>query len=334
MSNSASQADTDATPAAVYDAVQSAVSDVLIGNEQIIEGVTIALLTRGHVLLEGVPGVAKTTIANTFSRAIGLEYSRIQMTPDVLPADITGTHIYRETTGEFELRKGPIFANVIVADEINRATPKTQSALLEAMQERQVTIDGETLQLPEPFLVIATQNPIEMDGTFELAEAQRDRFSLKYQVGLPDRDTETALFDRFDSTPELGPETVDAVVDIETILAARDQIADIYVSESVREYILDIVEKTRSDPSIEHGGSPRATLAFLNAGKARAAIHGRAYVLPDDIKTLVRPVLIHRLVRNTDARLSDRSTEAIIDEISETVPTPGSEASFEPPATQ
>jgi MoxR-like ATPase len=173
-----------------------------------------------------------------------------------------------------------------------------------------------------------------MDGTFELAEAQRDRFSLKYQVDLPDRDNETALFDRFDSTPGLSPETVDAVVDIETIVAARDQITDIYVSEPVREYILDIVEKTRSDPSIEHGGSPRATLAFLNAGKARAAIHGREYVLPDDIKTLVRPVLIHRLVRNTDARLSDRSTEAILDEISDAVPTPGSEASFEPPSSK
>lgn len=329
MSNSASRVD-DATPAGIYNAVQSAVGDVLIGNEEIIEGVTIALLTRGDVLLEGVPGVAKTTIANTFARASGLEYSRIQMTPDVLPADITGTHIYREATGEFELRKGPIFANVVVADEINRVTPKTQSALLEAMQERQVTIDGETLQLPEPFLVIATQNPIEMEGTFELAEAQRDRFSLKYHVELPDRDDETALFDRFNSTPDLGPETVDAVVDSETIVAARAQLSEVYVSEPVREYILDIVQETRSDPGIEYGGSPRATLAFLNAGKARAAIQGRKYVLPDDIKALAKPVLIHRLVRNTDARLSDRSTEAIVDDLVEAVPTPGSEASFEP----
>jgi MoxR-like ATPase len=310
------------------------VGDVLIGNEEIIEGVTIALLTRGHVLLEGVPGVAKTTIANTFSRALGVEYARIQMTPDVLPADITGTYIYRETTGEFELRKGPIFANVVVADEINRATPKTQSALLEAMQERQVTIDGETLPLPEPFLVIATQNPIEMDGTFELAEAQRDRFSLKYQVDLPNRDDETALLDRFDAEPDLGPETVEAVVDTETILDARAAITDIYVADPVRDYILDLVGATRSDPGLEHGGSPRASLTFLNAGKARAAIHGRNYVLPDDIKTLVKPVLIHRVVQNTDARLSDRSTIDIIDDIVDSVPTPGSEASFEPPATK
>jgi MoxR-like ATPase len=254
------------------------------------------------------------------------------MTPDVLPADITGTNIYREQTGEFELRKGPIFGNVVVADEINRSTPKTQSALLEAMQERQVTIEGESLRLPDPFLVIATQNPIEMDGTFELAEAQRDRFALKYQVGLPSRDDESELFDRFDSTPDLGPEQIEPVVDSETLLAARQRLSEIHVSEPVREYVLDIVQATRSDQGLAHGGSPRATLTFLNAGKARAAIHGRAYVLPDDIKALVEPVLVHRLVRNTDARLSDRSTAAIIQDIVESVPTPGSEASFEPSA--
>lgn len=331
MSNSTSAMGKSDDPAAVYTAINDSVEDILIGNERIIEGLTIALLTRGHVLLEGVPGVAKTTIANAFSQALGLEYARIQMTPDVLPADITGTYIYRESTGEFELRKGPIFANIVVADEINRATPKTQSALLESMQERQVTIEGETLTLPEPFLVIATQNPIEMEGTFELAEAQRDRFMLKYQVDLPERENEAALFDRFDSNPELGPEIVENVVDSSTLLDAREQIADVYISDSIREYVLDIVHATRSEQGVEHGGSPRATLAFLNAGKARAAIHGREYVLPDDIKSLVEPVLVHRIVRNTDARLSDRSTEEIIREIIETVPTPGSDASFEPP---
>lgn len=332
MSNSGSQTVQSGDPAAVYSAVDAAVSEVLVGNEAIVEGLTIALLTRGHVLLEGVPGVAKTTIANAFSRAIGLDYSRIQMTPDVLPADITGTNIYREQTGEFELRKGPIFANVVVADEINRSTPKTQSALLEAMQERQVTIEGETLPLPDPFLVIATQNPIEMDGTFELAEAQRDRFALKYQVGLPNRDDESTLFDRFDSNPDLGPAQVESVVDSETLIAARERLSEIYVSEPVREYVLDIVHATRSDDALAHGGSPRATLTFLNAGKARAAIHGRAYVLPDDIKALAEPVLIHRLVRNTDARLSDRSTADIIQAILDATPTPGSEASFQPSA--
>ena len=321
-------------PETLYTTLEDAVGDVLIGNERIVEGLTIALLTQGHVLLEGVPGVAKTTIANAFSRALGLDYTRIQMTPDVLPADITGTHIYREATGEFDLRKGPLFANVVVADEINRATPKTQSALLEAMEERQVTIEGSTLSLPEPFLVIATQNPIEMQGTFELPEAQRDRFALKYTVDLPDRADESALFDRFDGAPDLNAKSIEAVVDAETVLAARDQIAESYVAEPVREYILDLVHATRSDSEIEHGGSPRATLTFLSAGKARAAIHGRSYVLPDDIKALAVPVLAHRLVRSTDSRLSDQSPTAIIETIVDSVPTPGSEASFQPPTSQ
>ena len=335
MSDSAPQEkQTESDAAGLYSTLKSEVDKILIGNETVVEGLTIALLTRGHVLLEGVPGVAKTTIANAFSRAIGLNYTRMQMTPDVLPADITGTHIYREATGEFELRKGPIFANVAVADEINRATPKTQSALLEAMQEQQVTIEGETLSLPDPFLVIATQNPIEMDGTFELAEAQRDRFALKYKVGLPNRDDESALFDRFNSTPELDAKIVESVVDTDTILAIREQINEIYISEPVREYILDIVHATRSDPGLEHGGSPRATLTFLNTSKARAAIHGRNYVLPDDIKALVEPVLIHRLIRNTDSRLNDRSTTEIIDEIVDSVAAPGSEASFKPPVRE
>ena len=318
------------SPASVYTAIEDAVDDLLIGNKRVIEGLTIALLTRGHVLLEGVPGVAKTTIANAFSQALGVEYARIQMTPDVLPADITGTYVYREATSEFELRKGPIFANIVVADEINRSTPKTQSALLEAMQEQQVTIEGETLSLPDPFLVIATQNPIEMEGTFELAEAQRDRFMLKYEIDLPSREHETALFERFDSDPQLNADIVDNVVDMETLFEARNDVTDVYVSEPVRDYILDVVNQSRSESGIEYGGSPRATLALLNGGKARAAIHNREYVIPDDIKSLVEPVLIHRLVRNTDARLSDRSTSEIVHDILEAVPTPGAGVEFYP----
>ena len=318
------------SPASVYTAIEDAVDDILIGNEQVIEGLTIALLTRGHVLFEGVPGVAKTTIANAFSQALGVEYARIQMTPDILPADITGTYVYREATSEFELRKGPIFANVVVADEINRSTPKTQSALLEAMQERQVTIEGETLSLPDPFLVIATQNPIEMEGTFALAEAQRDRFMFKYEIDIPTREQETALFERFDSDPHLAPEVVNNVVDTETLFKAQTKAANVYVSDPVREYILDIVDASRSEPGVEYGGSPRATLALLNGGKARAAIHDRDYVLPDDIKSIVEPVLIHRLVRNTDARLSDRSTTEIVRDILESVSTPSAEVEFYP----
>lgn len=327
-STSASTETDQTDPTAVYSRIDAAIGDVLVGNEDVIEGLTIALLTRGHVLLEGVPGVAKTTIANAFSRAIDLEYSRIQMTPDVLPADITGTNVYREPTGEFELRKGPIFANVVVADEINRATPKTQSALLEAMQERQVTIEGQTLELPTPFLVLATQNPLEMEGTYELPEAQRDRFSLKYIVGLPDRDDEETVLRRFDANPELGPETIDSVVTPADILAARQTVAEIHVTDSIVEYILDIVHETRNHANLEHGGSPRASLTFLQAAKARAAIQGRGYVLPDDIKALASPVLSHRLIRNTDARLQDRPTETIISELIESVPTPGSDVDF------
>ena len=319
-------------PAVLYDRVQQAVDEVLVGNEGVIEGLTIALLTRGHVLLEGVPGVAKTTIANAFSRALGLEYTRIQMTPDVLPTDITGTHVYREPTGQFELRKGPLFGNIIVADEINRATPKTQSALLEAMEEQQVTIEGKTLALPSPFCIIATQNPIEVEGTFELPEAQRDRFALKYVVDLPDRDTESAIVQQFDSAPELGPDTVEAVVTPADVLATRLTASKVYVADPIVEYILDIVHATRDDPSIEHGGSPRASLVFLNAAKARAAIHGREYVLPDDIKTLAKPVLSHRIVRNTDARMSDRSTATILTDLVDSLAVPDSEIDYSPNA--
>jgi MoxR-like ATPase len=302
-------------PQAVYEAVRDAGADVLIGNEEILEGLTVALLTRGHVLLEGVPGVAKTTIANLFARATDLEYSRIQMTPDILPADITGTHVYQESTGQFNLQKGPVFANLVVADEINRATPKTQSALLEAMQERSVTIEGETRSLPRPFMVVATQNPIEMEGTFELPEAQLDRFQLKFQVSLPDREDERELFDRFNSDPDLGPETVESAVTHDDLLDARDVVSDVFVADPVREYILDIVAASRDSADVDHGGSPRATLAFLNAGKARAAIDDREYVIPDDVKTLAHPILAHRLILSADADLSGRDVSTVVNDL-------------------
>ncbi|WP_255196478.1 AAA family ATPase [Halorarius litoreus] len=313
------------SPAELYDAVRDEAGTVLIGNEDIIEGLTVSLLTGGHVLLEGVPGVAKTTMANLFARTTGLEYQRIQMTPDILPADITGTNVYREQLGEFELRKGPVFANTVVADEINRATPKAQAALLEAMQERRVTIEGQTLALPEPFIVIATQNPIEMEGTFSLPEAQRDRFQLKLTVDLPNREDERALFDRFNSDPGLDADRATQVTTPEDIVEAQDAVAEVYLDERVREYILDIVEATRESPDILHGASPRATLAFLNAGKARAAIEGRDYVIPDDIKSLAQPVLRHRLVLTTDAQLADETTGEVIDDVLGAVSAPGAE---------
>ncbi|MEF8841326.1 MAG: AAA family ATPase [Haloarculaceae archaeon] len=312
-------------PEALARAVREETGKVLIGNEDVVDGLTVALLTRSHVLLEGVPGVAKTTMANLFARATGLEYNRIQMTPDVLPADVTGTHVYRESTGEFDLRRGPVFSNVVVADEINRATPKTQSALLEAMQERRVTIGGDTHDLTDPFAVIATQNPIEMEGTFELPEAQRDRFQFRFVVGLPDRETESELLDRFDADPDLGPADVEQVVTPEEVIEAREAVRETYISDAVKGYILDLVAGTRESPDTEHGASPRAAIAFLNASKARAAINGREYVIPDDVKTLAEPVLAHRLVLSTDAELGDVTPAEVVREVVASVTPPGSE---------
>jgi len=313
------------TPAALYETILEEVSVVLVGNEPLVEHLTVALLTRGHVLFEGVPGIGKTTLANVFARASGLQFSRIQMTPDVLPADVTGTHVYRERTGEFDLQKGPVFANLVVADEINRATPKTQSALLEAMQERTVTIQGETLGLPEPFMVIATQNPIEMEGVFELPEAQRDRFHFKLDVGYPSREEELSILDRFDDRPALGPADVSQVVGIGDVLSAREAVTDVYVADAVKEYVVDLAAATRGDPDVEVGASTRAAITLVNSAKARAAIRDRDYVVPDDVKTLARPVLAHRLVLSTDADLGEVTPGDVIERIFGQVEAPGGE---------
>jgi len=302
-------------PNAVYEALQEEIQRVLIGKTDLVENLTISLLTGGHVLLEGVPGVAKTTAARLFARASGLSESRVQMTPDLLPADITGTHVYRQTSGEFVLQRGPIFTNLMLADEINRATPKTQSALLEAMAERQVTIEGETLSLPSPFMVVATQNPIEMEGTFELPEAQRDRFQLKLTVDLPNRADERALLDRFGPEPDLGSGNVEQVVSPSSLLEAKEAVIDVHVEPDIREYILRLVETSRSHPDVEYGGSPRATLAFLYTSKARAAIHGRDYVIPDDVKAMAHPVLTHRLLLSAEAELSDVKSDDVIEDL-------------------
>ncbi|MFC7224160.1 MoxR family ATPase [Halalkalicoccus sp. GCM10025322] len=320
-------------PARVYEAIHDEMKTVLIGNDDIIEGLTISLLTGGHVLLEGPPGVAKTTAANLFARTIGLDYKRIQMTPDVLPADITGTHIFHEQTNEFTLQKGPIFANVVVADEINRASPKTQSALLEAMQEQQVTIEGETLALPEPFIVLATQNPIEMEGTFELPAAQRDRFQFKLIIDLPNRADESELVERFKTDPELGPASVDRVVSVDDLLSARAAVREIYIDSSITEYILDIMAATRDHVDIDHGASPRATLTFIQAVKARAAIDHREYVIPDDVKALAEPVLSHRLLLNAESELSGLTPTEVVADVLDSVAPPGSETETDQTAT-
>ncbi|WP_331234191.1 AAA family ATPase [Natronorarus salvus] len=314
-------------PEEIYTRLREEIDHVLIGKNDLTENLTVSLLTGGHVLLEGVPGVAKTTVATLFARASGLTEARIQMTPDLLPADITGTHVYQESTGGFSLQTGPVFSNIVIVDEINRATPKTQSALLEAMQERNVTIEGETLSLPSPFMVIATQNPIEMEGTFELPEAQRDRFQLKLTVDLPKRGEERTLLDNIDIDPTLSPEHLSQVITPSDLDSARERVIDVHIGDTVKEYVLDIVEATRTHPDVSHGGSPRASIAFLNTSKARAAIRGRRYVTPDDIKTMARPVLTHRLLLTSEAELSEVTSDDVIDDVLSTVETPGS--SFE-----
>lgn len=312
-------------PSALHDTVADTMNDVLVGQTDVVEALTVALLTRGHVLLEGVPGVAKTTIARLFAQASGLSVNRIQMTPDVLPADITGTYVYREQTGEFVLRRGPIFANVVIADEINRATPKTQSALLEAMQELQVTIEGDTQSLQEPFMVVATQNPVEMEGTFELPVAQRDRFQQKIQVPIPQRHREQELLERFDADPTLGPDVIASDLNPDEIPRARAIVDDVHVAAPVNEYVLDIVAATRDHADVEHGASPRAAIELQAAAKARAAMQGRAYVIPDDVKGQLERILAHRLVLATEATLSEVTAQEVMAEIAEDVPPPGAE---------
>lgn len=320
----------DTSPAELYDTLYDEVTRVLVGNEVVVERILYALLTNGHVLLEGVPGIAKTLTAEAFARASGLTFNRIQMTPDVLPADVTGTTIYREATGEFEVQRGPIFGNIIVTDEINRATPKTQSGLLEAMGEKQVTIENNTYELPELFLVIATQNPLEMEGVYELPEAQRDRFQFKLQLSYPDTEAERTIIDRFDAEPDLTPASIEKVVTTAEIKSASRAVDNTFVADPVKNYLLDVVVATRDSNETEIGASPRAALDLLDAVKAHAAVNGRSYVIPDDVKHLASDVLAHRLVLNTDAELSDRTANDIIETVLDTVDTPSGDIAQTP----
>ena len=301
-------------PETAYAAITDEISTALVGNEDVVEAFTISLLTGGHVLVEGVPGVAKTTAASLFANVIGFEPRRIQMTPDMLPSDITGTHVYRQSTEKSELVRGPVFSNAVVVDEINRATPKAQSALLEAMEEETVTIEGETLSLPDPFIVIATKNPIETDGTFDLPKAQRDRFQFTVSMEPPDREDERELIERSQRLERPASDAVSPVISPDEIRALREQVDDTHVADAIKSHILDVVTAVRESEHVRVGPSPRASLAFLRAGKARAAIHGRTYVTPDDIKLLRDPILSHRIVRTPEARVSDRSVHAVIAE--------------------
>jgi len=299
--------------------VLSEVSRVIVGNGEILQQLFIALLVNGHVLLEGVPGLGKTVMAKTFANSLGISYKRIQFTPDLLPADITGTKIFSQEEGTFVLQKGPVFANVVLADEINRSSPKTQAALLEAMAERQVTIEGETLPLEKPFIVIATENPVEMEGTYPLPEAQVDRFLFKLWLDYPEQDEEVEILRR-----QLGGEspTVDHVTAGDEILAAQKLINSVYIDERILKYIRDIVIKTRSHPQVALGCSPRASLVLMKASKARAAILGRKYVTPDDVRALIIVALNHRILLKPEAELEGLDVKAVIKNIIEEIPVP------------
>ncbi|KSW12638.1 magnesium chelatase [Pyrodictium occultum] len=296
----------------IADRVAGEVSKVVYGLEEELRIILAALLVGGHVLLEGVPGVAKTTLAKALASSLRLGFRRIQFTPDLLPSDIIGTMVYDQRSGEFRLRRGPIFTNVLLADEINRASPRTQSALLEAMQERQVTVEGETLPLPEPFLVIATQNPVELEGTFPLPEAQLDRFLVKVSIPLPGREVLRRIL-RGLETIERWP--VEPVAGREELIEARKAIWGVEVSDPVLDYIIDIVEASHQHPDVRLGASPRAAIALQQLSRALAAMEGRDYVIPDDVKRAARHVLPHRLILSPEAEAEGRRPEEVVEEI-------------------
>jgi len=298
------------------------INKVIIGQEYMIDRILTALITGGHILLEGVPGLAKSLTASTIARVTGVEFKRIQFTPDLLPADILGTEIYNQKTGDFIIKKGPIFSNIILADEINRAPAKVQSALLEAMQEKQVTIGEYTYALDKPFIVIATQNPIEQQGTYPLPEAQQDRFMLKLKIRHPSRDEEMRIMDRFSLEQAEAPD-IRQVLTRENIFELQKQADSLYVDEKIKNYVLDIIFKTR-EPSqyISCGASPRASLNLIKAAKARAFLEGRNYVVPDDIKAVVFDVLRHRILLSYEAEAENITSEMIITEILEQVNLP------------
>lgn len=293
---------------------------VIVGKKDIIELTLVAILCDGHMLLEDVPGTGKTTLAKTIARSLGCSFQRIQFTPDLLPSDVTGIYYYNQKNQEFEFRAGPIFSQILLADEINRATPRTQSALLEAMQEKQSTVDIATHQLPQPFLVMATQNPVELEGTFPLPEAQLDRFLLKIGLGYPDESQENQILLRFEKEDPL--DKLKPVTDPNTVISMQSQVRQTRVEESIRKYIVAICRATRNHGDIDLGASPRATMALYRTCQALASIRGRNYVLPDDVKELAPFVLTHRLVIAAQTRLRGRSQEDIIRDIVNTIPVP------------
>ena len=302
------------------------VEKAVVGKREALELVLLGLLADGHVLIEDYPGLAKTLVARSFAQVASMSFSRIQFTPDLMPSDVTGSSIYNQRTSDFEFAPGPIFANLLLADEINRAPPKTQAALLEGMQERQVTIDGRTHVLERPFLVLATQNPIEYEGTYPLPEAQLDRFLLRIAIGYPDREQEWTVLSRRGERKQDEVE-LESIVDAPTLVAMQRALEDVYVSESVGLYMVDIVAATRDSARTEVGASPRGSLALYKLARCRAALRGRDYVLPDDVKAIAAPALGHRLTLKPELWVRRVRPEAIVADILETVPAPAADDS-------
>jgi MoxR-like ATPase len=299
----------------------SQVKKVIVGKDPVLEKVMLAILANSHILFEDYPGLAKTLLARSFAMSMGSIFSRIQFTPDLLPADITGTYIYNVKSGDFELRKGPVFTNVLLADEINRAPPKTQAALLEAMQERQTTLDGKTHSLQDPFIVMATQNPIEYEGVYPLPEAQLDRFLVRLQVGYPTRTEEVEIMLRRMSRAQEDV-VLDPVADSATMLDLQKTVERIHVDDDVLGYIADIVQATRAQRQIEIGASPRGSLAIFKLSRARAVFHGRDYVIPDDVKEVAIPALAHRLIMKAESWVKGTNPNQVLEDILKTIPVP------------
>ena len=314
------RAETVAAIRAAADSVRDNVGRVIVGREDVIDLALVAMLCDGHVLIEDVPGIGKTMMAKALARSVGCSFKRIQFTPDLMPSDITGINFYNQKSGEFEFRAGPLLANIVLADEINRATPRTQSALLEAMDEQQITVDGVTQPLPAPFIVLATQNPVELEGTFPLPEAQLDRFLLRLRMGYPDAREEDAILQRFEAENPL--DSLQAVVDAADLSRMASALPVVRCEASVRGYVASVARATREHSAVELGASPRATLALFRAARAFAAIHGRDYVMPDDVKRLAVSVLSHRITLSSQSRLRGRDSESLVREILDELPVP------------
>lgn len=304
----------------VTDKLCENVEKVIVGKHDAVQKTMLALLVQGHVLIEDVPGVGKTILARTFARSIGCRFKRIQFTPDMLPSDVTGVSVFNQKEREFEFREGPIFAEIVLADEINRATPKTQSALLEAMEERQVTVDGTTYKMANPFLVMATQNPIEYEGTFPLPEAQLDRFVLRIQLGYVPPAQEVAILNAQQFHHPI--DDLQQVISQAELVQLQEAVKAVYVDDSIKEYIVAIVSATRDHPNVYLGASPRGSLAIFKTAQARAAMDGRDFVIPDDVKALAEPALAHRLIISPAARMKNVNAEDVIAEILHAIPVP------------